>query len=83
MAPGEDGPSRIAAIAADETAWSLDTVMRRDPRANPVSDGELIHMVKTLRAERAAIDVKQEKAKAKKQGVEDDAKDNSDEPSNT
>lgn len=62
----------LASIAADPTAWSLDTVLRRDPSSQPLSDGELLHLVKALRAERAAIDVKQERKRAKAQGVEDD-----------
>ena len=68
-----DGPSMLAEIAANAPNFTLDTVLRRHPRANPLTDSELDDLVRVLRAERTAIDVKIEKAKAKKQGADNEA----------
>lgn len=70
--PGATGPELIQAILAEPSHLTLDEVLRRNPKAQPLSDSELDDLVRVLRAERTAIDVKQEKAKAKKQGVNDD-----------
>lgn len=67
------GPELFAAIAAEPSHWGLDEVLRRSPRAEPLTDAGLDALVKELRAERTAIEVKQEKAKAAKQGAIDES----------
>lgn len=62
------GQELLEAIINDPRAVTLDMVLDRDPHAVPSSDDELTRLVKTQRAERAMIDVKQEKKKE-----EDDA----------
>lgn len=68
-----DGPTMLREIADNAPNFTLDTVLRRHPRANPLTDSELDDLVRVLRAERTAIDVKIEKAKAKKQGADNEA----------
>lgn len=66
------GPELIASVTQDPANLTLDAVLARDPGSHDLSDGNIVSLVKTLRAERAAIEVKAEKAKAKKQGVDDE-----------
>lgn len=58
------GQERLAAIIADESNYTLDEVMRRDPHARPFTDEELMHFVKNERSARSAIEIKKEKKDA-------------------
>lgn len=72
------GPALVRAIAEDEKAWTLDTLLDRNPREHTISEHDLMQGIRALRAERAAIEVKQERAKARKDGVNDDDTDDTD-----
>lgn len=65
-----DGPSIIDQIVQSPDL-PLDVFLDRDPHSKPYTDDELRQLVVSERANRARINLKQEKARAKKQGVEE------------
>jgi hypothetical protein len=65
------GPELLAEVIANPLV-TLNTVLDRDPEAMPLSDDELRELVMSQRRDRAAIELKLEKAKLKKEGVETD-----------
>ena len=67
---GMTGPEMVKEIS-DNHANSLDEVLNRDPTAKPIADEEIMRQILNLRADRARIEVKIEKHKAKKQGIEE------------
>lgn len=66
--PVETGVEMIDKILEEN---SLELFLNRDPDAKPYSQEELIAFLHSERAKRAGWTVKLEKAKAKKQGVEE------------
>lgn len=71
------GPDMIKVIAENVEAVSLDQLLRRNPLAQPMTDGELEGLIRSERAARTSIEVKAEKARLRKKGhvdEEDNAK---------
>jgi hypothetical protein len=66
------GPELLAEVTSEPANLTLDTVLSRNPSVEPPSDNDIVSLVRALRAERAAIEVKQEQKSARKQGVDDD-----------
>lgn len=62
------GPELVEEIARHPT---LDEFLDRDPFAVPYTDDELVKRVKIERAERAALSLKSDSRRAKRQGIED------------
>lgn len=65
------GPELIDEIIADPN--SLDVLLDRDPHARPYTDEELDRLIAVERARRTQLEIKEEKRKMKKQGIEDDS----------
>lgn len=62
------GPELIDEITQEPT---LDRVMDRSPFAHPLEDTEFLELIEFERHERAQFDLKDEKRKMKKEGIEE------------
>jgi hypothetical protein len=68
-AQAHGGPTLMDRIIGDQN--SLDRFLDRDPHSHPLTDADLLELIRTERARRTEWNIKIEKAKAKKQGVEE------------
>lgn len=71
--PERTGPELIKEIVTNADTVTLDRVLNHSPFANPLDDPALEQLVKTLRLERAQIDVKKETRKEKRRDAKDDS----------
>lgn len=62
------GPQLVEEIGKQPT---LDTLLDRDPHAKPYTDIEALAIIEAARRDRALFTIKEEKAKAKREGIEE------------